>query len=135
MTTLAASAQRSEPGRRICARRASEASPIFSTPAINAPGSAAPNDSSSPVALSDDGRYAAFFSRAPFAAGASPRPEKLFVRDTFTAPTLLSATRVEAQTMTSRRLIAHQSAQTATNRCGSRTREWTSVQKPPLNLP
>jgi hypothetical protein len=62
---------------------------LVSRPDGFGPAPAALDDSSSGGALSDDGRYATFISRAPFAAGASPRLENLYVRDTLTGTTTL----------------------------------------------
>lgn len=70
------------------------AAPAGSTLLVSRPDGFGPapaplDDSSRAVALSDDGRYAAFTSRAPFATDANPFRVNLFVRDTLTGTTTL----------------------------------------------
>jgi Tol biopolymer transport system component len=72
------------------------AAPAGSTLLVSRPDGLGPapvplDDSSRAVALSDDGRYAAFTSRAPFAGGANQRLFNLFVRDTLTGATTLAS--------------------------------------------
>jgi Tol biopolymer transport system component len=62
---------------------------LVSRPDGFGPAAAPLDNSSNAVALSDDGRYAAFSSIAPFASGASLRLSNLFVRDTLTGTTTL----------------------------------------------
>ncbi|HET7049352.1 MAG TPA: hypothetical protein VFI54_13910, partial [Solirubrobacteraceae bacterium] len=72
------------------------AAPAGSTLLVSRPDGLGPapaplDNTSVAVALSDDGRYAAFVSRAPFAAGADQRLVNLFVRDTLTGTTTLAS--------------------------------------------